>query len=630
MSLEDVKLLLPKDVLENPDLITDIISKKSWMLLNIEDQNHLKNFLPKQPDKDETLNRLFSGESMSQLPSSSNPIKDIQNKLKLEQDEAKNELIKEYNETIKLRNDLYRVQRMYELIKRSIVDQNNIENGIESHLISPKLNSTKSKDIISKTALTKYNSVKESVKQQITNSTKFSSEDLETSEDSDDDFTLVKFKEGPFSIYKESLYQHQKRRKMNVNTPDLDVSGIHLSEVTERTILKKKKSSDVFNRRKKEDMKAASTSKNQNRVRLKRIGDKLKVRRLTGLSSKKYLDKSRKCGNICPSCFFDLIRQTILLSHEKTTSMVSDVNFKSSNRSSEIQIQHLVADWLKSNQASSYDWTSSRADWSSLTPSALQYLRSSRSNDDVIAKSLPLVVVENGVWSWKQSSDNDDVNNKQLLNTLCEKWIENLNISELQTESFQKQEERRFCLPHQVFVYLVNGTQYKVPPVKGCLSGPTSKPKAAREHCLLRSERPAKVTLLALTRDAVARLPNGFGTRNDICNLVKQSQYLQSNITDQQIHSAVSGSLDRLHGESDPCVKYDSLLKGWVYLHADRSIEELEKMHKKHLTLPKKRASNKSKKTNNKKVNTKAANGKKLLITFQINFLNILNLENFL
>ena len=61
---------------------------------------------------------------MSQLPSSSNPIKDIQNKLKLEQDEAKNELIKEYNETIKLRNDLYRVQRMYELIKRSIVDQN--------------------------------------------------------------------------------------------------------------------------------------------------------------------------------------------------------------------------------------------------------------------------------------------------------------------------------------------------------------------------------------------------------------------------------------------------------------------------------------------------------------------------
>jgi nuclear factor related to kappa-B-binding protein len=34
---------------------------------------------------------------------------------------------------------------------------------------------------------------------------------------------------------------------------------------------------------------------------------------------------------------------------------------------------------------------------------------------------------------------------------------------------------------------------------------------------LLKSERPACVTILTLVRDAAARLPNGVGTRADIC-----------------------------------------------------------------------------------------------------------------
>ena len=33
----------------------------------------------------------------------------------------------------------------------------------------------------------------------------------------------------------------------------------------------------------------------------------------------------------------------------------------------------------------------------------------------------------------------------------------------------------------------------------------------------------------------------------------------------------VSGALDRLHYERDPCVKYDSERKLWCYLHGDRS-----------------------------------------------------------
>lgn len=56
----------------------------------------------------------------------------------------------------------------------------------------------------------------------------------------------------------------------------------------------------------------------------------------------------------------------------------------------------------------------------------------------------------------------------------------------------------------------------------------------AREHSLLVPTRPACVTLLSLVRDAVARLPNGEGTRTDISELLKDSQFL-ADATDQQV-----------------------------------------------------------------------------------------------
>ena len=41
-----------------------------------------------------------------------------------------------------------------------------------------------------------------------------------------------------------------------------------------------------------------------------------------------------------------------------------------------------------------------------------------------------------------------------------------------------------------------------------------------------------------------------------------------------QIHQVVSGALDRLHYEKDPCVRYDSSRKVWLYLHYGRTEEE--------------------------------------------------------
>jgi len=42
--------------------------------------------------------------------------------------------------------------------------------------------------------------------------------------------------------------------------------------------------------------------------------------------------------------------------------------------------------------------------------------------------------------------------------------------------------------------------------------------------------------------------------------------------------SAVSGALDRLQGEADPCCKYDTSKKTWQYLHLGRSSEDFGKI----------------------------------------------------
>lgn len=39
------------------------------------------------------------------------------------------------------------------------------------------------------------------------------------------------------------------------------------------------------------------------------------------------------------------------------------------------------------------------------------------------------------------------------------------------------------------------------------------------------------------------------------------------------MNSIVSGALDRLHYEQDPCVKYDAERKLWLYLHKYRRID---------------------------------------------------------
>ena len=137
--------------------------------------------------------------------------------------------------------------------------------------------------------------------------------------------------------------------------------------------------------------------------------------------------------------------------------------------------------------------------------------------------------------------------------------------------NFRQQEKLRYEKPLSPWEYtLSNGNIAIVAPLFTSTKTMISK---ARDHELLKAERPPYITLLALVRDAAARLEDGVGTRLDICDLLKDSQYINENISDNRINNIVSGALDRLHYQKDPCVKYDSHHKLWIYLHRNRSLD---------------------------------------------------------
>ena len=67
------------------------------------------------------------------------------------------------------------------------------------------------------------------------------------------------------------------------------------------------------------------------------------------------------------------------------------------------------------------------------------------------------------------------------------------------------------------------------------------------------------MTLLCLMRDAAARLPFGVGTRYDICELMRDSQYLIHSATQEKLNSVVSGSVRSIYEgyKSDVWMMYE-------------------------------------------------------------------------
>jgi len=176
------------------------------------------------------------------------------------------------------------------------------------------------------------------------------------------------------------------------------------------------------------------------------------------------------------------------------------------------------------------------------------------------------------------SDDNDSFIDRNILKSDRFKNVKKNKIqitiksrTKEEIQSFRDQEKERYKNPQKPWEYtLSNGNVAIVAPLISSPKPITSKP---RDHELLKLERPPYITLLALVRDAAARLEDGVGTRLDICDLLKDSQYINENISESKINNIVSGALDRLHYQKDPCVKYDSHHKLWIYLHRNRSLD---------------------------------------------------------
>lgn len=93
---------------------------------------------------------------------------------------------------------------------------------------------------------------------------------------------------------------------------------------------------------------------------------------------------------------------------------------------------------------------------------------------------------------------------------------------------FHPQERERMYNPSSCYTYRLLDFSVMVGPIRGVAgnSNLSTTPSKGKNHPLLVADRPPYVTIIVLVRDAVARLKNGEGTRQNICELVKESQFI--------------------------------------------------------------------------------------------------------
>ena len=276
-------------------------------------------------------------------------------------------------------------------------------------------------------------------------------------------------------------------------------------------------------------------------------------------------------------CFLALLREIFLASPGRSLSMN--------------QLHHGVTTWQASPIAALNPWYQDCPDpggWQATVEPAVSFLSGAAS--DLPRGFLPMLRSgPAGGYEWvAQGRDTDS-----LLLSLSSWWLEQLSSNRRtldapnsilapetqwtvrpssleERQEFQRQERARYSQPAQHFRWThPAGYTSLVGPVKGLGAG-----RHAKQHAMLVPDRPAGVTILTLVRDAVSRLPNGEGTRTDIIELLKDSQFLVSDLDSGSLTTTVSGALDRLQNEPDASVRFDSNKKIWVYLHRDRTAED--------------------------------------------------------
>ncbi|XP_075976677.1 uncharacterized protein LOC142976945 isoform X2 [Anticarsia gemmatalis] len=258
---------------------------------------------------------------------------------------------------------------------------------------------------------------------------------------------------------------------------------------------------------------------------------------------------------------------------------------RAAHRASKKQLRSRCAAVMRSPIAPLNTWYNLSDDWCAELDSALDFLAGERGQhpDDFVPylQYLP----ETQMYQWIGAGRDCDA----ILGRLCERWLRAVEPpppasepppsryptswsvrapTEAELAEFRSQERRRFAAAAKPFTYIQHGYRAVVGP---CARGAGG---AGGGGGVLLAARPRHAALPALVRDALARLPNGEGTRHHVLTLLRMSQWIAP-CNEQTLLSALSSVLDRLlSAKRDPVVKYDQRTAVWTYLHRHRSEED--------------------------------------------------------
>ncbi|XP_054610372.1 nuclear factor related to kappa-B-binding protein [Dunckerocampus dactyliophorus] len=637
--LGNCRVSLPEELLEDPEIFFSVMSESTWNeVLSDSQKQHLSQFLPQFPDDAEqgsTITDLFNNRNFH----FGNPLHLAQ---KLFRDGYFNPEVVKYRQLCaksQQRRQLYSLQQYYHrLLKQILVSRKElldfaVHNGLD---FPPKRKQqTRSHaEIREQKVKRRLRRILKEVKMECCDSNASSDEDdlslwtpapqspsspiptvslrVLPSLSTQDMKTTEKIQLGEQDL-KAMLQNHREKRKRQPDHPDLMTSDIHLCDILSRANIGRKAALSLFELSL--PKKKIKDERRKKKMKTVKVEAEDPCDALTSETSSVPLANINSLPDT-PSIPLANIKEEILEEPQSSPVVVEElaVSFfslletilRAEHLASTSLLEEKVQMWQLSPASSLNSWFSSASCWSELVLHALQFL-AGESKEGVMALPsgfLPFVEFVDETQQWKWIGPTHDAE-KDLI-ALCQLWLDSKDLV-VKTESeellemtppmprvstdyvvrpstgderqlFQIQEQQRYNQPHKAFTFRMHGFESVVGPVKGVFDKEMSLNKA-REHTLLRSNRPPYVTILSLVRDAAARLPNGEGTRAEICELLKDSQFLAPDVTSAQVNTVVSGALDRLHYEKDPCVKYDIGRKLWIYLHRSRSQEEFERIH---------------------------------------------------